>query len=125
MSAMVLKKTLKINTSQTLNVLFYLKVEIINHLLFCPFGLLIVLWIQIFNTILWLSARPPSSQKALLREFLRYILALAQPGQFLSTKQLHFLGSDSIVVQVDTSLLSIPAIFAPCCFCCTTAVFLP
>lgn len=94
MSATVLGRALNVTIFQAPNVLFDLQVELINHLLFCPFGSLRVLCIQILNTILWLSPRPPSSSNVLLRASLRYILAIAQPGQLLSTKQLHFFGPE-------------------------------
>ena len=101
---------------QALNVLFDLQVELINHLLFCPFGSLRVLCIQILNTVLWLSPRSQSSPNVLLRASLRYIMAIAQPGQLLSTKQLHFFGPGSITVQVYTPLLFIPVLSAPVLF---------
>lgn len=110
------EEALNMTILQAPNVLFDLQVELINHLLFCPFSSLGVLCIQILNTILWLSPRPPSSPNVLLRASLRYILAIAQPGQLLSTKQLHFFGPESITVQVCTPLLFIPALSAPVLF---------
>jgi len=100
---------------QALNVLFDLQVELINHLLFCPFGSLRVLCIQILNTILWLSPRSPSSRNVLLRASLRYILAIAQPGQLLSTKQLHFFGPESITVQVYSPSFLFQSSLPLCC----------